>query len=175
MNRYRGAAPRRLSSLHPLGGPPNLKCATTRQTLGSTDFPRIHTAMAGVKSRITFHVGRATGRVIAESNRSSQDAFRTHPEPQSQDVIWQGSPTSLKWGSWGARIATDKPEAVALGDVVAVTNRDGASWLAVVDTVVWRGPEVVFTTKANRMQLGLEEPRRADPADSLRWSGDRED
>ena len=46
------------------------------------------------------------------------------------------TPTKLKNGSWGARVASTN---VRAGDIVQITTRGGKSWEAEIIKVVWSG------------------------------------
>lgn len=50
------------------------------------------------------------------------------------------SPTKLRDGSWGARVAGS----VRFGDTIEVRTRAGKSWVAVVQRVVWSGEGVTI-------------------------------
>ena len=51
------------------------------------------------------------------------------------------SPTKLRDGSWGARIAADDVSTVAVGSQITVKARSGKSWTARVTKVLWTGPD----------------------------------
>jgi len=51
------------------------------------------------------------------------------------------SPALLKSGEWGARVPNS---AVNAGDALTIVSKSGSSWEAIVDRVVWRGPDVTL-------------------------------
>lgn len=57
------------------------------------------------------------------------------------------TPTKLRSGDWGAKVATDAVEA---GDTIHIVTRGGKEWDAVVAKVVWSGDgiAIVATSKS---------------------------
>lgn len=55
------------------------------------------------------------------------------------------SPTQLKSGEWGARVTASR---VKVGDELTVVTRSGSSWDAVVQAVIWQGPDVALCRTA---------------------------
>ena len=54
------------------------------------------------------------------------------------DLYLPATPTKLKDGSWGARVASANARE---GDIVRITARNGKSWEAEVMKVIWRGKD----------------------------------
>lgn len=53
----------------------------------------------------------------------------------------QATPTLLKSGEWGARILAPK---VGVGDQLTVVAKNGNTWEAQVDGIVWQGADVAL-------------------------------
>jgi len=65
------------------------------------------------------------------------------------------TPTKLKNGSWGARVATTN---VRAGDIVIIKTRDGKTWEEEVTKVVWSGNGVSICATSN---TGRRAPRKS--------------
>ena len=55
------------------------------------------------------------------------------------------SPMQLKSGEWGARVPALN---VQVGDELTVVTKSGCTWEAVVQGVVWQGPDVALCRTA---------------------------
>jgi hypothetical protein len=53
----------------------------------------------------------------------------------------QATPTLLKSGEWGARVLAPQ---VGVGDQLTVVAKNGNSWEAQVDGIVWQGEDVAL-------------------------------
>lgn len=78
------------------------------------------------------------------------------------------SPALLKSGQWGVRV----PGTIAKsGDEITVVTKGGTSWQAVIETIVWRGPDVVLCTASRQFTKCSECGRAAVDADIHRAMG----
>lgn len=69
------------------------------------------------------------------------------------------TPTKLKNGSWGARVASTY---VRAGDIVRITTRGGKSWDAEITKVVWSGNGVsICATRSIGSSTGRRAPRNS--------------
>lgn len=59
------------------------------------------------------------------------------------------SPARLRSGSWGARISAPHHTAVARGDLVTITTRDGKTWDARITEVVHVGADYALVGTAS--------------------------
>ena len=50
----------------------------------------------------------------------------------------QGRPRRLRNGQWGAQTSSS----VKVGDVITVTTRDGKTWYALVEKIVWKNKKL---------------------------------
>ena len=72
-----------------------------------------------------------------------------------------GHPAKLYDGAWGAHVNSDK---VKPGDTVHLTTKAGKTWDAVVDKIVWTGPDYDGVPCALVSLAGKEKPTSTPPA-----------
>ena len=56
-------------------------------------------------------------------------------------TVYPATPAKLREGGWGARVQHDQDDSVGPGDWITVTTRDGMSWDATIETVLWTGKD----------------------------------
>lgn len=82
------------------------------------------------------------------------------------DLYLPATPTKLKNGDWGARVASTN---VREGDIVRITTRGGKSWEAEVMKVIWRGEGVSICAtsslprRSTASRTGHSAPRSGTP------------
>ena len=73
------------------------------------------------------------------------------------------SPTKLRSGNWGARVAGT----VCTGEQIRITTRAGKSWAAVVDKIVWTGNGVSIVATSSTDTAGAT----TQPRTRREWTG----
>lgn len=71
-----------------------------------------------------------------------------------------GHPAKLYDGAWGAHVNSDKAKP---GDTVHLTTKAGKTWDAVVDKIVWTGPDSDGVPCALVSLAGKEKPKSTPP------------
>lgn len=84
----------------------------------------------------------------------------------------EATPTKLRSGKWGARIAVSEGRCAIVGDGVVVRTRAGKTWEAVVTKIVWQNDDVqIVETASSKSDLILMTRVNQDEAEEVASEG----